>query len=98
VRAVGVVHALAESFVVSFKTELIADRVRRTRSQLELAVVEYIGWINTSRLHSALGYPARAEHEARERAEPVVPTPRARTAPLREENPKAATGLAAARF
>jgi len=35
-------NALAESFVDSFKTELIRDRVRRTRSQLELAVVEYI--------------------------------------------------------
>jgi transposase InsO family protein len=32
-------NALAESFVDSFKTELIADRVWRTRSQLELAVV-----------------------------------------------------------
>jgi putative transposase len=40
-------NALAESFVDSFKTELIADRVWRTRSQLELAVVEYIGWSTT---------------------------------------------------
>jgi putative transposase len=47
-------NALAESFVDSFKTELIADRVWRTRSQLELAVVEYIGWFNDSRLHQAL--------------------------------------------
>jgi len=48
-------NALAESFVDSFKTELIADRVWRTRSQLELAVVEYVGWFNHSRLHQALG-------------------------------------------
>ncbi len=48
-------NALAESFVDSFKTELIADRVWRTRSQLELAVVEYVGWFNQARLHSALG-------------------------------------------
>ena len=33
-------NALAESFVDSFKTELIADRVWRTRAQLELATVE----------------------------------------------------------
>jgi putative transposase len=33
-------NALAESFVDSFKTELIADRVWASRSQLELAVVE----------------------------------------------------------
>ncbi len=56
-------NALAESFVDSFKTELIADRVWRTRSQLELAVVEYIAWFNTDRLHSALGYRSPAEHE-----------------------------------
>jgi putative transposase len=57
-------NAMAESFVDSFKTELISDRVWRTRSQLELAVVEYIGWFNNDRLHSALGYRSPAEHEA----------------------------------
>jgi putative transposase len=58
-------NALAESFVDSFKTELIADRVWRTRAQLELATVQYIGWFNHDRLHSALGYLNPAEHEAR---------------------------------
>jgi putative transposase len=48
-------NALAESFVDSFKTELIADRVWRTRSQLELAVVEHIAWFNHDRLHEPLG-------------------------------------------
>jgi putative transposase len=48
-------NALAESFVDSFKTELISDRIWRTRSQLELATVTYVGWFNTTRLHSALG-------------------------------------------
>jgi transposase InsO family protein len=47
-------NALAESFVDSFKTELIADRVWHTRSQLELAIVEYISWFNDSRLHENL--------------------------------------------
>jgi putative transposase len=37
-------NALAESFVDSFKTELIANRVWRTHTQLELAVVEYVAW------------------------------------------------------
>jgi putative transposase len=46
---------MAESFVDSFKTELIADRVWRSRTQLELAIVEYLGWFNTGRLHQALG-------------------------------------------
>ncbi len=57
-------NALAESFVDSFKTELIADRVWRTRSQLELAVVEYVGWFNHDRLHEALGDRPPAEFEA----------------------------------
>ena len=58
-------NAMAESFVDSFKTELIADRVWRTRSQLELAVVEYIGWFNHDRLHQALGDIPPAEFEQR---------------------------------
>ena len=48
-------NAMAESFVDTFKTELIADRVWRSRSQLELAVVEYIAWFNNDRLHESLG-------------------------------------------
>jgi putative transposase len=56
-------NALAESFVDSFKTELIADRVWRTRSQLELAIVEYIGWFNDNRLHQALDDRPPAEFE-----------------------------------
>jgi transposase InsO family protein len=61
-------NALAESFVDSFKTELIADRVWRTRAQLEPAVVEYIAWFNTSRLHSSLGMATPTEHEQRHAA------------------------------
>jgi putative transposase len=56
-------NALAESFVDSFKTELIADRVWRSRAQLELAVVEYIGWFNDARLHQALGDRPPSEFE-----------------------------------
>ena len=48
----------------TFKTELIADRVWRTRSQLELAIVEYVAWFNTARLHQALGDLPPAEFEA----------------------------------
>jgi putative transposase len=57
-------NALAESFVDSFKTELIADRVWQTRAQLELAVVEYLGWFNHTRLHQALSDLPPAEFEA----------------------------------
>jgi putative transposase len=57
-------NSMAESFVDSFKTELIADRVWRTRSQLELAIVEYISWFNDSRLHENLEDRSPAEIEA----------------------------------
>jgi putative transposase len=57
-------NAMAESFVDTFKTELIADRVWRTQTQLELAIVAYVGWFNHQRLHSALGDVPPAEHEA----------------------------------
>lgn len=48
------VNAVAESFLDSFKTELIADRTWATRSQLELAIVEYAAWFNNERQHEAL--------------------------------------------
>jgi putative transposase len=57
-------NAMAESFLDSFKTELVADRVWRTQSQLELAVVEYVGWFNHARLHESLGDLPPAEFEA----------------------------------
>jgi putative transposase len=56
-------NALAESYVDTFKTELIRDRVWRTRSQLELAIVEYVAWFNTERLHTSLGGVPPAEYE-----------------------------------
>gem|GEM_PF-431561 len=56
-------NALAESFVDSYKTELISDRVWQTRSQLELQTVEWIGWFNHQRLHSSLGDVPPVEYE-----------------------------------
>src|SRR4051794_13070225 len=57
-------NSMAESFVDSFKTELIADRVWRTRSQPELAIVESLGCFNHDRLHESLGDIPPAEFEA----------------------------------
>jgi putative transposase len=88
-------NALAESFVDSFKTELIADRVWRTRAQLELATVEYIGWFNHDRLHSALGYLTPAEHEARWRTHPRLDPLSAKTATAVIEETIVAAGLSA---
>ena len=46
---------MAESFVDTFKTELIKDRVWQTRAQLEPAILEYVDWFNNRRLHESLG-------------------------------------------
>ena len=56
-------NAMAESFVDTFKTELIADRVWRTRTQLELAIIEWVAWFNNDRLHESLGDLPPAEFE-----------------------------------
>ena len=47
-------NAAAESFVDTFKTELITDRTWASRSQLELAIVGYVAWFNNTRLHESL--------------------------------------------
>jgi len=56
-------NALAESFVDSSKTELIAERVWRSRTQLELVIVEYVDWFNDTRLHGSLGDLPPREYE-----------------------------------
>jgi transposase InsO family protein len=56
-------NAMAESFLDSFKVELIKDRVWQTREQLELAIVEYLSWFNNARLHESLGDVTPAEFE-----------------------------------
>jgi len=57
-------NALAESFVDTFKTELISDRAWRTRCQLELAIIEWVAWFNNDRLHESLNDRPPAELEA----------------------------------
>jgi putative transposase len=66
-------NALAESFVDSFKTELIADRVWRTKTQLELAVVEYVAWFNTTRRHEALADRPPSDFERTELSKQTAP-------------------------
>jgi putative transposase len=87
-------NALAESFVDSFKTELISDRVWQTRAQLELAVLKYIAWFNNTRLHSKLGYLSPAEYERR-RGQAPPQHARAQTAPPANKTRTAQGGLAA---
>jgi putative transposase len=57
-------NAMAESFVGALKTELVKGRVFPTRFACELALVEYLGWFNHTRLHEALGDLPPAEFEA----------------------------------
>ena len=57
-------NAMAESFVDSFKTELIKDRVWHSNTKLELAIIEWVAWFNTRRLHSSIGNRPPVEHEA----------------------------------
>ena len=57
-------NALAESFVDSYKTELIADRVWCSRAQLELETAQWVGWFNRERLHGSLGDIPPVEFEA----------------------------------
>ena len=86
-------NALAESFVDRFKTELIADRVWRSRSQLELAVVEYIGWFNHQRLHEALGDIPPVEFEHHHAVEVVLRGPISANGLVAGFSDRAADGL-----
>ena len=65
-------NAMAESFVDTFKTELITDRVWRTKTQLELAIVRWVGWYNHTRLHGELDDIPPIEHEAAWRTSKTV--------------------------
>ncbi len=69
-------NAMAESFVDSFKTELITNRVWHSRNQLELAIVEYISWFNDSRLHENLDDrpPSEIEELYAEKTRPTITT------------------------
>ena len=77
-------NAMAESLVDSFKTELIADRVWRTHSQVELAIVRWVGWYNGRRLHESLGDvpPIEYEHHWALSQLPVATEPHGLPAPV----------------
>jgi putative transposase len=71
-------NAAAESFVDTFKTELIADRTWTSRSQLELAIVSYVAWFNNTRLHESLGDrpPQEIEELYAVKTQPTIPIKR----------------------
>jgi len=65
-------NALAESFVDSYKTELIADRVWRTHAQVELATARWVAWFNHERLHGSLGDIPPVEFEQLAAADALI--------------------------
>jgi putative transposase len=71
-------NAAAESFVDTFKTELVADRTWTSRSQLELAIVSYVAWFNNTRLHESLGDrpPQEIEELYAVKSRPTIPIKR----------------------
>jgi transposase InsO family protein len=71
-------NAAAESFVDTFKTELITDRTWTSRSQLEVAIVKYVAWFNNERIHENLDDqpPREIEELYAVKSEPTVPITR----------------------
>ena len=65
-------NAPMESVNGTLKVECVHDEHFETREQARQAIVEYIGYYNTERRHSALGYIAPAEFERRWRTESIA--------------------------
>ncbi|MEU6277501.1 IS3 family transposase [Streptomyces populi] len=67
-------NAMAEALNGSFKAELIEHQGPwRDADQVERAVVQWVGWYNTERLHSALDYLPPEEFEARHHRSQATP-------------------------
>jgi transposase InsO family protein len=64
-------NALAESFFASLKGECLDQQLWPTQAAARRATVEYIGWYNGTRLHSALGYMTPDEFETATDEEPI---------------------------
>jgi putative transposase len=67
-------NAPMESVNGTLKVECVHDEHFETREQARLAIVQYIGYYNTERRHSALGYSTPAEFERRWHAESASKT------------------------
>jgi hypothetical protein len=90
-------NALAESFVDSYKTELIADRVWCSRAEVEFATVKWVAWFNHDRLHSSLGDIPPVELEQRYAAAIALNPPISLNGSVTAVSPKPANGLTTSR-
>jgi putative transposase len=77
-------NALAESFFASLKGECLDQQPWPTRAAARRATVDYIGWYNSTRLHSALGLPDPDEFETTTHKEPLTQAADRATSPVRQ--------------
>jgi putative transposase len=61
-------NAPMESANGTVKVECVHGAEFKTRAEAAQAIIEYLGYYNTERLHSALGYQTPSEFERRWRA------------------------------
>jgi putative transposase len=67
-------NALAGALNGTFKAELIDRQTWRDRTEVEHAVLRWVGWYNHTRLHTQIGDVPPAEHEAAYHAAINTPT------------------------
>jgi putative transposase len=91
-------NALSESFVDSYKTELIADRVWRSLAQLELATTAWVAWFNHDRLHSSLDDIPPVEFEQNYYAAIALNEPISVNGSVAAISPRGANGLTTRRL
>ena len=89
---------MAESLVDSYKTELISDRVWRSKTQVELATVAWVAWFNHDRLHSSLGDIPPVEYEQNYYAEIALNAPISANGSVAPLPSKPANGLTTRRL
>jgi transposase InsO family protein len=58
-------NAMAEALNGMFKAELIERRTWPDQATVQRAVLQWVGWYNHNRLHSAIGHVPPVEYEAR---------------------------------
>ena len=56
-------NACMESYFASLKKDLVHRKRFKTREEAKLAIINYILWYNSSRLHSSLDYMSPMEYE-----------------------------------